>query len=436
MRAVDVIIKKRDHQELSREEIQFFVQGFTRGEIPDYQVAAWAMAVLLNGMSAQETTDLTFAMAHSGEILDLSGVVQIAVDKHSTGGVGDKTTLVVEPLVAACGLPVGKMSGRGLGFSGGTLDKIEFIPGFRTDLSTQEFTRQLREIGLVLTGQTGDLAPADGKLYALRDVTGTVQSIPLIASSVMSKKIAAGAQAIVLDVKVGLGAFMHTLEDARALSDLMVSIGKLGGRRVVALISDMNQPLGDAVGNALELREAIDTLHGGGPADFREHCLTVAAHLLVLGRRAPDQGAARSLAEAALAGGQAWEKFRELVKAQGGDVSFVDDPERLPKANLVETVKAPRAGYLSQVHARLIGEAVVAIGGGRARKGDAIDHAVGAVFHHKVGEWVEAGQPLFTLHVNQAAHLESARKAILQAYAWSDQAVPALPLFYSVVGSE
>lgn len=436
MRAVDIIIKKRDNQELTREEIQFFVQGFTLGEIPDYQVAAWAMAVLLNGMSAQETTDLTFAMAHSGEILDLSEVVKIAVDKHSTGGVGDKTTLVVEPLVASCGLPVGKMSGRGLGFSGGTLDKIESIPGFRTDLSKQEFTRQLKEIGLVLTGQTGDLAPADGKLYALRDVTGTVQSIPLIASSVMSKKIAAGAQAIVLDVKVGLGAFMQTLEDARALSELMVSIGRLGGRRVVALISDMNQPLGEAVGNALELREAIDTLHGHGPDDFREHCLTVASHLLVLGRQAPDLGAARSMAEAALAKGQAWKKFRELVIAQGGDASFVDDPERLPKASLVESVKAPRSGYLSQVHARLIGEAVVAIGGGRARKGDPIDYAVGAVFHHKVGERVEAGQPLFTLHVNQAAHLESARQAILQAYTWSDAPVQPLPLFYSVVGSE
>jgi pyrimidine-nucleoside phosphorylase len=262
MRAVDIIVKKREKEELTGEEIQFFVDGFTRGEIPDYQVAAWAMAVLLNGMTRHEATDLTMAMAHSGEILDLTDVVKIAVDKHSSGGVGDKTTFVVLPVVVACGLPVGKMSGRGLGFSGGTLDKIESIPGFRVNLTTDEFKRQLKEIGIVLTGQSIDLAPADGKLYALRDVTGTVQSIPLIASSIMSKKIAAGAQAILLDVKVGLGAFMESLDDARDLSSLMIDIGKLAGRQVVALLSDMNQPLGQAVGNALETVEAIDTLHG------------------------------------------------------------------------------------------------------------------------------------------------------------------------------
>ncbi|HOE03017.1 MAG TPA: thymidine phosphorylase, partial [Anaerolineaceae bacterium] len=262
MRAVDIIIKKRDRKEMTREEIEFFVRGIVNGEIPDYQVSAWAMAVLLNGMSDQETTDLTLAMAYSGEVLDLSGIVPMEVDKHSTGGVGDKTTLVVEPLVSACGLPVGKMSGRGLGFTGGTLDKIESIPGMRTNLTQEEFKRLLRDEGLVLAGQSGDLAPADGKLYALRDVTGTVQSIPLIASSVMSKKIAGGAQGIVLDVKVGSGAFMKNLEEARQLSRLMVTIGTLSGRKVVALLSDMNQPLGRAVGNALELVEAIDTLKG------------------------------------------------------------------------------------------------------------------------------------------------------------------------------
>jgi pyrimidine-nucleoside phosphorylase len=262
MRAVDIIIKKRDHGELSKEEIQTFVDGFTRGDIPDYQVTAWAMAVLLNGMTARETTDLTLAMASSGEILDLSGVVDIAVDKHSTGGVGDKTSLVVLPVVVACGLPVGKMSGRGLGFSGGTLDKLESIPGYRVDLTTEQFKKQLKEIGIVLTGQSLDLAPADGKLYALRDVTGTVQSIPLIASSIMSKKIAGGAQAILLDVKVGLGAFMETLDEARKLASLMVDIGRLAGREVVTLLSDMNQPLGEAVGNSLEVIEAISTLHG------------------------------------------------------------------------------------------------------------------------------------------------------------------------------
>ncbi len=433
MRAVDIIIKKRDHEELSSEEIQAFVAGFTRGEIPDYQAAAWAMAVLLNGMTARETTDLTMAMAHSGEILDLSGVVSIAVDKHSTGGVGDKTTLVVEPTVAACGLAVGKMSGRGLGFSGGTLDKMESIPGYRVNLSKEEFLKQLGSLGLVLAGQSGDLAPADGKFYALRDVTGTVQSIPLIASSVMSKKIAAGAQAIVLDVKVGLGAFMQTLDEARELSELMVSIGKLSGRRVTALLSDMNQPLGQAVGNALELREAIDTLHGQGPADFREHCLTVASHLLVLGEKASSLEAARKMAETSLSSGKSWEKFRALVAAQGGDVSCIDHPERLAQAKLMEEVKAERGGTIAGVHARLIGEASVAMGAGRAKKTDAIDHAVGIVVQVKVGDRVEAGQPLFTLHANSPESMVQTRKAVLEAITWSDRPVAPLPLFYGVI---
>ncbi len=307
MRAVDIIIKKRDRLRLTAEEIEYFIQGYTRGDIPDYQASALAMAILLNGMDLQETTDLILAMAHSGEMLDLTSVVPIAVDKHSTGGVGDKTTLVVEPTVAACGLPVGKMSGRGLGFSGGTLDKMESIPGFRVNLTTQEFLDQLKSIGLVLTGQSADLAPADGKLYALRDVTGTVQSIPLIASSIMSKKLAAGAQAILLDVKVGLGAFMQTLDDARALAELMVSVARHANRTAVALLSDMNQPLGCAVGNALEVKEAIETLRGGGPPDFREHCLTVAAHMLLLGRKAAEAAQARQMAERALREGLAWE---------------------------------------------------------------------------------------------------------------------------------
>lgn len=431
MHAVDIIIKKREHGELTAEEIKFFIDGFTRGEIPDYQASAWAMAVMLNGMTAQETTELTMAMAHSGAVLDLSDVVDIAVDKHSSGGVGDKTSLVVLPVVAACGLPVGKMSGRGLGFSGGTLDKMESIPGYRCDLTTDELKRQLADIGIVLTGQSLDLAPADGKLYALRDVTGTVPSIPLIASSIMSKKIAAGAQAIVLDVKTGLGAFMRTLDEARTLADLMVSIGKLAGRETVALLSDMNQPLGHAVGNALEVREAIETLQGGGPADFREHCLHVSAHMLLLGRQARDLEDARGMAEKVIADGSAWEKFRVLVAAQGGDVGYVDDPSRLPKAQFIEVVEAPRSGYLSQIQARIIGEAAVGLGAGREVKSQRINHAVGFVIHHKVGDRLVEGEPLFTIHAHDQMHLDEARINVLSAYSWSVDPVAPLPLFYN-----
>lgn len=432
MRADEIIIKKRDHGELSREEIEFFVEGFTRGEIPDYQVSAWAMAILLNGMTPRETTDLTLAMAHSGEILDLTGIVDIAVDKHSTGGVGDKTSLVVLPVVAACGLPVGKMSGRGLGFSGGTLDKLESIPGYRANLTTEEFKHQLKEVGIVLTGQSLNLAPADGKLYALRDVTGTVQSIPLIASSIMSKKIASGAQAILLDVKTGLGAFMQTLKEARALAHLMISIGELAGRKVETLLSDMNQPLGEAVGNALEVREALETLAGRGPADFREHCLTVSAHMLLLGSRCAELGAARTLANQALDTRKALDKFRTLVAAQGGDVAFVDHPDRLPKAARIEVVKAPRSGYLTQVDARIIGKASMTLGAGRARMGDPVDHAVGLVIHHKVGDRVDKGSPLFTIHANEAGKQAEAKERVLSAHLWKDDPVPPLPLFYPV----
>jgi pyrimidine-nucleoside phosphorylase len=433
MKTVDIIIKKRDKKTLTQAEIEFFVQGFTRGEIPDYQASAWAMAVLLNGMNERETTDLTMAMAHSGEVINLSAVVPLAVDKHSTGGVGDKTTLVVEPIVAACGLPVGKMSGRGLGFSGGTLDKMESIKGFRTDLSTEEFINQLRDHHLVLTGQSADLAPADGKFYALRDVTGTVPSIPLIASSIMSKKIAGGAQAIVLDVKVGLGAFMETLEEARKLSRLMVEIARLSGRRAVALLSDMNQPLGYAVGNALEVKEAIDMLHGNAPEDLYEHCMEVASHMLVLGNKTSDLREARDLAESALREGRAWERFRTLVEVQGGDVRMVDEPELLPKAPLVETVTANQTGYIAGIHAREVGEAAVDLGAGRARKSDPIDPSVGIVIHHKVGDLVERSQALFTIHANDAEKLIQAKDRLLDAHSWSEVPVQPLSLFYGVI---
>ncbi len=430
MRAVDIIIKKRDKQELTPEEIGFFIRGFTNGEIPDYQASAFAMAIMLNGMTPVETTELTLAMAHSGQVLDLTGIVDIAVDKHSSGGVGDKTSISVLPMVAACGLPVGKMSGRGLGFSGGTLDKLESIPGYRVDLSTEEFKKQLKEKGIVLTGQSMDLAPADGKMYALRDVTGTVPSLPLIASSIMSKKIAAGAQAIVLDVKMGLGAFMETLEDARELANLMVDIGRLAGRKTVALLSDMNQPLGAAVGNALEVIEAIDTLRGGGPADFREHCLHVASHVLVVGQRAKNLAEGRTMAEKSIADGSALEKFRVLVAAQGGDVSYVDDVSKFERAKFVEVVNAPRSGFISQVHARGVGEASVALGAGRAKKSDAVDHAVGFVIHKKVGDKVREGEPLFEVHANDRAKLDEARTAVLSAHEFRDEFVPPLPLFY------
>jgi pyrimidine-nucleoside phosphorylase len=384
-------------------------------------------------MTPRETTDLTLVMVASGKQLDLSNVVPVAVDKHSTGGVGDKTTLVVAPLVAAAGLPVGKMSGRGLGFSGGTLDKMESIPGFRCDLSTAEFLEQLRSIGIVLTGQTAELAPADGKLYSLRDVTATVPSIPLIASSVMSKKIASGAQAIVLDVKAGVGAFMRTVEAARELAQLMVEIGRLSGRKTVAVISDMNQPLGHAVGNALEVREAIETLQGDGPQDFRQHCLEIAAHMLLLGGVAADERQARQRAAETLAGGEAWQRFRMLVSVQGGDLTPVDDPSRLPRAPLVRPVPAPRSGYLRGIHARIVGETAVLLGAGRAKKGEPIDHAVGVQIHHKVGDYVEKGSPLFTVHARTREQLEQARKQLLAAHTWSEEAVQPLPLFYQVI---
>ncbi len=433
MRAVDIIIKKRDKKELSKEEIVFFIQGLANGDISDYQVSAWAMAVLLNGMTDQETTDLTLAMADSGEVLDLSSIAPIVVDKHSTGGVGDKTTLVVGPIVAACGLPVGKMSGRGLGFSGGTLDKMESIPGYRVDLSKEEFLSQLKAINIVLTGQSADLAPADGKLYALRDVTGTVPSLPLIASSVMSKKIAAGAHAIVLDVKAGNGAFMKNAEEAKQLARMMVAIGKLTGREVRAVISDMNQPLGEAVGNAIELKEAVNTLNNEGPGDFLEHCLVIASHMLVLGKKAKDLKEAKILAKNTLENKSAWNKFRELVIAQGGDVSFIDNPKKLPEASIRHEVKADRAGYISQIHARTVGETAVDLGAGRAKKTDSIDLSVGILVHNKVGEQISKNDVLFTILSNDSEKVKAAEIRLIKCVGWSDTPYESLPLFYGVI---
>ena len=433
MRIVDLIVKKRDGGEFTREEIEYFVSELTAGTLPDYQAAAWAMAVFFQGMTDRETAHLTLAMAQTGDMLDLRGVVKFVVDKHSTGGVGDKTTLVVEPLVAACGVPVGKMSGRGLGYSGGTIDKLESIPGMRGSLTTEEFLNQLRDIGVALSGQSADLAPADGKLYALRDVTGTVPSLPLIASSVMSKKIAAGAQGIVLDVKVGLGAFVKTLPEATRLARLMVAIGKRAGRKTVALIADMNQPLGVAVGNALEVREALATLRGGGPPDFREHCLVIGSHMLTLAGAARSLKAARAQLESALTDGLGLAKFKALVAAQGGDVAALDDPDGLPRASLVETLPAPRSGYVARMNAAEVGKASLALGAGRTKKGDPIDPAVGIEVLHKVGDKLRKGEPLFVVHANSQATLAEARQRLLGAVSWKQERVRRLPLFYKTV---
>ena len=433
MRAVEIIEKKRDGDELSPEEIRFFVEGFTRGEIPDYQAAAFLMAVYFRGMTPRETADLTLAMAYSGRVLDLHDIAPVVVDKHSTGGVGDKVSLVVVPLVAAAGLPVGKMSGRGLSFTGGTIDKLESIRGFRVELTVEEFREQLRRVGVVLCGQSADLAPADGKFYALRDVTGTVPSIPLIAASIMSKKIAAGADAIVLDVKVGNGAFMKTLEDARALAQRMVDIGSALGRRVVAVISDMNQPLGEAVGNALEVKEAIATLRSDGPRDFREHCLTIAAYMLYLGGRAGSVAEGRRLAEETLSSGAAWEKFRALVAAQGGEVEQIEEPERLPRARLIREIPAPADGYIVEMRAYEVGMAAVALGAGRTKKGEPIDPAVGILVHRKVGDPVRRGEPLFTVHANAEERLAEAEAWLSRAVRIQEAPVPPLPHVYETI---
>lgn len=434
MRAVDLIIKKRDKQELSKEEINFLIQNFTTGEIPDYQMSAWAMAVLLNGMSHQEITDLTLAMAASGDQLDLSEFGGVVVDKHSTGGVGDKTTLVVAPIVAACGLPVGKMSGRGLGFSGGTIDKLESIRGFKSNLSTEEFITQLREHGIVLTGQSLDLAPADGKLYALRDVTGTVQSIPLIASSVMSKKIASGADAIALDVKVGRGAFMKNLDEAHELAEVMVAIGKLSGRRVIAVLSQMDQPLGVAVGNALEMKEAIEMLNGTGPEDFHAHCIDLSAYMLILGKKATELESARRMAQETIDNGSALNKFKELIQTQHGDVNVIDHPELLPSASLVIPITADSSGWVKVVDAQDVGESSVEIGAGRQKKGDAIDQAVGIMVRVKVGDRIEAGQTLFDVHMSDRKAFETVFQKLKTSVEISDEPVEPPPYFWGVIG--
>jgi len=433
IRMVDLLARKRDGGELSGDEINAFIHDYTAGDIPDYQAAALLMAIYIRGMSRRETVDLTLAMAHSGDTLDLHDVAPFIVDKHSSGGVGDKTSLAVLPLVAAVGVPVGKMSGRGLGSSGGTLDKMESFSGWSWQLSLAQFKRQLRDIGLVLAGQTQALAPADGKLYALRDVTATVSNMSLIAASIMSKKLAAGADAIVLDVKAGSGAFMPTVEAAEELARVMVDIGRDAGRQVVALISDMNQPLGHAVGNALEVREAIDTLRGGGPDDFWQHCRVVAGHMALLAGKADTLAEAEALIDAARADGRGLAKFRELVVAQGGDGRQVDDPDRLPKARYAEPIEATRGGIIQAMDTAELGWVCVRCGGGRMVKSDDIAPGVGFLLPVKIGDRIEAGQVIGEIHADDDMTLQQAQRDIPAALTVGDQPVPPRPLFYATI---
>lgn len=409
MRVYDVIQKKRLGQSLTKEEIRDVVDNYVKGEIPDYQMSAFAMAVCIQGMTDDETTQLTLAMAHSGHVLDLGNIPGIKVDKHSTGGVGDTTTLVLAPLVAAVGVPIAKMSGRGLGHTGGTIDKLESIPGFTTQMSMEAFCAQVRRVGLAVAAQTAELAPADKQLYALRDVTATVESIPLIASSIMSKKIASGANAIVLDVKVGQGAFMKDMEHAQKLAQAMVSIGTLANRKTVAVLTQMEEPLGHAVGNALEVREAILTLCGRGPDDLTELCLVLGAEMVVLAGRAKDSAEARRMLEQALEDGSALAKWKEFVAAQGGDARVADDLSLLPKARVVKSFLAPKDGVVQSIQADAIGLVAMQLGAGRAKHDDTINPAVGLVLQRKVGQPVKQGEPLVEVH---AASEQSAAEAI------------------------
>ncbi len=433
MRTVDLIIRKRDGGRLSREAIDAFVSGVTTGEIPDYQASALLMAIFFRGLDSEETGWLTDAMVRSGGRVDLSGLSGAKVGKHSTGGVGDKTSLVVVPIVAACGALAPKSSGRALGHSGGTLDKLESIPGFRLALSSEDLVAQVRAIGCAFVGQSETLAPADKKLYALRDVTGSVESLPLIASSIMSKKIAEGTDALVLDVKVGGGAFMKTLPDARRLAEAMVDIGTRAGLRTRALLTAMDAPLGLAVGNALELREAIDTLQGRGPADLATLCRTLSAHLLLVGGLAPDLTSAGERVDDAIRSGAAFERFRSLVAHQGGDVSVVDDSDRLPRAQAVETLAAPKAGYVTAIHAEAIGRASMLLGAGRARVDASIDYGAGIMLRVKPGDRVDAGVPVADAHVGRDAQIDSARALLREAFVISDDPPAPSPLVLAVV---
>lgn len=433
MRMYDIILKKREGEKLTKEEIDFVIKGYTEGSIPDYQMSSLLMAIYFQKMDEEETANLTMAMANSGEIINLSYIEGIKVDKHSTGGVGDTTTLVLGPMVAAAGAPVAKMSGRGLGHTGGTIDKLESIKGFSVEMTNEKFIKNVNDIKIAVGGQTANLAPADKKLYALRDVTGTVDNISLIASSIMSKKIASGADCIVLDVKTGTGAFMKTIDDSFALARAMVDIGTKVGRNTVGVVSDMDQPLGYAVGNALEIKEAIDTLKGHGPADLSELCMVLGSYMLILAGKANNPEEARVKLENCIEDGSAFEKFREFVIAQGGDVSMIDNPELLPAANYIVEVKASEEGYISKIVADEIGAAALILGAGRETKESSIDLSVGITIKKKVSDYVKEGDVLAIIHRNDETKIRKSEAEILKAYHITSNVSEKRPLIYGIV---
>jgi len=435
-RAIDVIRKKRDGVELSAGEIKGLVDAYTKGSIPDYQVSAWLMAVVLKGMTRAETAVLTDAMLNSGEVLDLSALAPKKVDKHSTGGVGDKTSLVLAPLAAAAGLAVPMISGRGLGHTGGTLDKLEAIPGFNVNLAVADFRRILATCGCCMIGQTAEIAPADRKLYALRDVTGTVESQNLICASIMSKKLAEGIDALVLDVKTGSGAFMKSRKDAESLAKLMVDTGQRMGKKVVALITDMDQPLGNYVGNALEVAECIDVLKGGGPEDLRDLCLELAAWMLYLGGASKSVAAGKKRSAELIANGEALKKFRKMVELQGGSVAGIDDPTKLPQSKHKVEVASKKSGIVASIQCEHVGTACVILGGGREKKEDSVDPAVGIVLHKKVGDRVKPGEPLATIHYNAEDRAARARQLIESSYAIGTRVPAKRPLIHNIIGNK
>ena len=433
MRMLDIIERKKKKQELTGDEIRFFVEAASGKTVPDYQLSALLMAIRLNGMTDRETTDLTLAMRDSGDIADLSAIPGVKVDKHSTGGVGDTTTLVLAPLVAACGAPVAKMSGRGLGHTGGTLDKLESIPGMSVSLGVEDFIRQVKEIGVAVIGQTGRLAPADKTLYSLRDVTGTVDSLPLIVSSILSKKLAAGSDAIVLDVKTGSGAIMHTLDDSLKLAENMVRVGTLAGKPIVAVVTGMDQPLGTHVGNALEVKEAIDILSGRAGGDLLEVSLTLGGYMLQLAGRAETPEAGKQMMAQAIETGAGLEKLRQMIAAQGGDPAVCDDITRLPQAKVIRTIACRRAGYVTKMDTAALGLAAQAMGAGRMKVDDELDYSVGFVLPVRIGDRVEADTPLCVLHARSGEDADRAEAAVRAAVTIGEKECARIPNFYAIV---